>query len=189
MQKQSRVQKYEGLREQIKEEVPLNRTVDRQQDVEEDNFLDFIPETKKNIDDTLSVPLTYDMIDDRNDSVNEALNQAKARVGKSHYDTRQHILKKIKSEDEEKMAQDVTQEDVVQPKKSFMEKLAAMSPDEDVEEYHKYETEVLSIEDMHDEEDEEEELTRFEIVMNYIILGLIGIFFIILLFIIKQLLF
>ena len=85
------------------------------------------------------------------------MNEAKVNVGKEQYNTRLDILSKIKQDDSdyipahEYRTQDFSQGHVVkeepQKKMSLLEKLAAMSPEEDAEELKRYE-EDLTIADL-----------------------------------------
>lgn len=153
MEKQTRVNKYKELREEMKEEVAINRHMEETVCDEEDDFLAFLPKKEeKKIEDTLLEPLTYETLDHDNDHVKHALNKAKVNVGKEQYDTRLDILLKIKNEEKlksEQQKQPVVHEEVQEPvrKMSLLEKLAAISPEEDVKELEKYEEE-LTVEEL-----------------------------------------
>lgn len=205
MEKMTRVKKYKELRESMKEEVSIERHVIKDV-VEDDDFLGFIPkkEEKVNIEDTLMNPLSYETLDETSQHVKDALNVAKLNVGKEQYNTRLDILSKIKNED--KYKEDLNDVDfsngyVVnekQKKMTLLEKLAAMSPEEDVLELEKFEkeekekhekkevkkeeteeiklfTELMEEDDFEDEEDEEKD-NKVLTVLNVIIIILIIVF-------------
>lgn len=219
MEKQTRINKYKDLREEMKEEVAIDRHVFDEQTEDDDEFLAFLPKQEKvNIEDTLMEPLSYETLNKDNDNVKQAINEAKINVGKEQYNTRLDILNKIKNEDSEYVpaheyqTQDFSQGHVVnevpQKKMSLLEKLAAMSPEEDAEELKKFE-EDMTVADMmkkqkakpvkekkvvkiveEDDEDEyiEDESTLVK-VLNYVIIAFIVVFIILAFFIAKQLLF
>ncbi|MEG0592800.1 MAG: hypothetical protein RR512_05760 [Coprobacillus sp.] len=219
MEKQTRINKYKDLREEMKEEVAIDRHVFDEPTEDDDEFLAFLPKQEKvNIEDTLMEPLSYETLNKDNDNVKQAINEAKINVGKEQYNTRLDILNKIKNEDSEYVpaheyqTQDFSQGHVVnevpQKKMSLLEKLAAMSPEEDAEELKKFE-EDMTVADMmkkqkakpvkekkavkiveEDDEDEyiEDESTLVK-VLNYVIIAFIVVFIILAFFIAKQLLF
>lgn len=156
MEKQTRTNKYKDLRDSFKEEVHIDQKPLEEAPVEEDDFLAFLPkkEKKPSIDDTLEHPLSYETLKN-DDAVESAINQAKINVGKEQYNTRMEILSRIKAENNENnvdvddyRAKDFAKghevNDDPAKKMSLMEKLAAMSPEEDVEELRKYEDETMS---------------------------------------------
>ncbi len=157
MEKQTRVNKYKDLREEMKEEVAINRQVKTVIGDEEDDFLAFMPKKEeKKLEDTLLEPLTYETLDHDNESVQDAINKAKVNVGKEQFNTRLDILSRIRKEEKENAAHVVEyeQEQTIveeqpqpQKKMSLLEKLAAMSPEEDVEELERYEQE-LTVEEL-----------------------------------------
>ncbi|EFW05128.1 hypothetical protein HMPREF9488_01710 [Coprobacillus cateniformis] len=158
MEKQTRINKYKDLREEMKEEVAIDRRVVTTSADDDDDFLAFIPRAEKpKLDDTLMEPLSYETLNKDNEDVKSALNEAKVNVGKEQYNTRLDILSKIKQDDSdyipahEYRTQDFSQGHVVkeepQKKMSLLEKLAAMSPEEDAEELKRYE-EDLTIADL-----------------------------------------
>ena len=158
MEKQTRINKYKDLREEMKEEVAIDRRVVTTSTDEDDDFLAFLPHAEKpKLDDTLIEPLSYETLNKDNEDVKSALNEAKVNVGKEQYNTRLDILSKIKQDDSdyipahEYRTQDFSQGHVVkeepQKKMSLLEKLAAMSPEEDAEELKRYE-EDLTIADL-----------------------------------------
>lgn len=158
MEKQTRINKYKDLREEMKEEVAIDRHVFDEQNEDDDEFLAFLPKQEKvDIEDTLMEPLSYETLNKDNDEVKQAINEAKINVGKEQYNTRLDILNKIKSDDSDYVAaheyqtQDFSNGHVVnetpQKKMSLLEKLAAMSPEEDAEELKRYE-EDLTVADM-----------------------------------------
>ena len=158
MEKQTRINKYKDLREEMKEEVAIDRRVVTTSTDEDDDFLAFLPHAEKpKLDDTLMEPLSYETLNKDNEDVKSALNEAKVNVGKEQYNTRLDILSKIKQDDSdyipahEYRTQDFSQGHVVkeepQKKMSLLEKLAAMSPEEDAEELKRYE-EDLTIADL-----------------------------------------
>lgn len=147
MEKMTRVKKYKELRDSMKEEVSIERQ-NIVETVEDDDFLSFLPkqEVEVNIEDTLMNPLSYETLDESSKEVKDALNMAKMNVGKDQFNTRLDILNKIKSEDlykeDELKDADFSNGHVVnhpQKKMSLLEKLASMSPEEDVKELEKFE--------------------------------------------------
>ena len=147
MEKMTRVKKYKELRESMKEEVSIERQ-NIVETVEDDDFLSFIPKTENNVNvnDTLMNPLSYETLDESSKEVKDALNMAKMNVGKDQFNTRLDILNKIKSEDlykeDELKDADFSNGHVVnqpQKKMTLLERLAAMSPEEDVKELEKFE--------------------------------------------------
>jgi len=158
MEKQTRVNKYKELREGMKEEVAINQQVS-DTPIEDDDFLAFLPkEEKKKVEDTLMEPLSYETLDHDNEDVLNALNEAKVNVGKEKYNTRLDILNKIKQDSSDYVPahgqyqeNQETVEAKPQKKMSLLEKLAAMSPEEDAEELKKYEEE-LTVEKLMKEE-------------------------------------
>ncbi len=155
MEKQTRVSKYKELRDEMKEEVAINRDMNTASQEEEDDFLAFMPkQEEKKIEDTLIEPLSYETLDQDSEDVVNALREAKVTVGKERYNTRLDILNKIKQDSsyvpthgvKEESVQEVQQEEPTK-KMSLLERLAAMSPEEDAEELKKYEEE-LSIDEL-----------------------------------------
>lgn len=145
MEKQTRINKYKELRDEMKEEVAIDRQMTYEQDEEDDDFLSFLPQNKpKDIQDTLMEPLSYETLKPDNEEIKSALNEAKVNVGKEQYNTRLDILNKIKQSEEHQPQHAATSEkpekkEEPQKKMSLLEKLAAMSPEEDAEELKKYE--------------------------------------------------
>lgn len=219
MEKQSRIQKYKDLRDEMKEEVAINKHIDHSP-VEDDDFLSFIPQKKQeDVDDTLIEPLSYETLEE-DLSVQEAINEAKVNVGKEKFNTRLDIFNKIKKE-ESHQPQHVEADSHVSyeheetsPKMSLLEKLAAMSPEEDADELRKYEEET-SVEQLmksqkkekkrekvkkekkvietpvyeEDEEDDDVKENKIVKVLNYVILVFIVIFLVLIGFIVKQMFF
>ena len=189
MEKQTRVQKYKNLRDEMKEEVAINRHIDQNND-EEDDFLSFMPKEEKKVkDDTLIQPLSYETLDEDTD-VKHAIHEAKATMGKDQFNTRLDILNKIKKEDVEEEHVDETS------KMSLLDKLATMSPEEDVKELERFK-EDISVKDFMKsqkqvqpvEEEEEEEESKVVTVLNYVIIALIVIFIILIGFLVKSMFF
>lgn len=157
MEKQTRVNKYKDLREEMKEEVAINRQAIETPVDEDDDFLAFIPKTEKpHLEDTLMEPLSYETLKQDNDEIMHALNEAKVNVGKEQYNTRLDILSKIKQDETDHIPAHVYQnedftkghiEEEPQKKMTLLEKLAAMSPEEDAEELRKFE-EGLTVADL-----------------------------------------
>ena len=220
MEKQTRINKYKELREEMKEEVGIDRQIKPEKDEEEDDFLSFLPKNeKKNIDDTLMEPLSYETLDQNNEEVKMALNEAKVKIGKEQYNTRLDILNKIKQEEytprHEEISEPVSRRVHEEPEKkmSLLEKLASMSPEEDVKELEKYEQDLTVSELMKEnkkhkkiqkvqkekpveeenvddyEEEEEESDSKLVTILNYVIIVFIIIFIVLAFFIVKQLLF
>ena len=199
MEKQTRINKYKDLRDEMKEEVAIDRQVTYEQDDEDDDFLSFLPQDRpKDIQDTLMEPLSYETLKPDNENIQTALNEAKTNMGKEQYNTRLDILNKIK-----------------QKKMSLLEKLAAMSPEEDAEELKRYE-EGLTVADFMKEdkkktrrekvektekrekrqepvenrqEEMEEEDSKLVTILNYVIIVFIIVFIVLAFFIAKQLFF
>lgn len=105
----SRVSKYRKLREEIKDEVGINRdsVVDNNIDNHEDDDDDFLLSVnrafrseRKDIDleDTLTEAKTFEqMRQESSEEIDRALRSAKVSVGKAaHYNTRMDILNKIR---------------------------------------------------------------------------------------------
>lgn len=145
MEKQTRINKYKELRDEMKEEVAIDRQMTYEQDEEDDDFLSFLPQNKqKDVQDTLVEPLSYETLKPDNEEIKSALNEAKVNVGKEQYNTRLDILNKIKQSEEHQPQHAAASEmpekkEEPQKKMSLLEKLAAMSPEEDAEELKKYE--------------------------------------------------
>lgn len=139
MEKQTRMSKYKDLRSEMMEEVSIHYT-ETKEVVDDDDFLAFLPKKHEvKMEDTLAQPLTYETLDKDDEEVRSAITRAKANVGKDQYNTRLDILSKIKGEDftEEK----VEEKKAPVKKMSLLEKLAAMSPEEDVKELEKFQKE------------------------------------------------
>ena len=83
-------------------------------------------------------PLSYETLKPDSEDIKSALNEAKTNMGKEQYNTRLDILNKIKqSEEHQPQHSEASQSEVKaepQKKMSLLEKLAAMSPEEDAEE-------------------------------------------------------
>ncbi|WP_028043418.1 hypothetical protein [Candidatus Stoquefichus massiliensis] len=217
MEKQTRINKYKELREEMKEEVAIDRHVVETSDDADDDFLAFLPkDEKQSVDDTLIEPLSYETLKKDNEEVKMALNQVKVNVGKEQYNTRLDILNKIKQEEEHVPAHSYDETDAYdfdeEPRKkmSLLEKLAAMSPEEDAEELKKFEEDLTVADLMHEskkhkkqkprreeqmsepeiiEEDEPEEESKVVTILNYVIVIFIVVFIVLAFFIVKQLLF
>ena len=145
----SRVKKYQELRDGLKEEVGISKekyVEPVQNDGDDDDFLSFMKKDKEekevNLEDTLTETKTFEqMREEGSAELDKALKSAKESVGKQdQYNTRMDILSKIR--EPEKM--------------TFMEKLAAMSPEEDV----KKAEEFLQQESEEVEEKQAEEITE-----------------------------
>lgn len=223
MEKQTRINKYKELRDEMKEEVAIDRQVTYEQDDEDDDFLSFLPlNHQKDIQDTLMEPLSYETLKPDSEDIKSALNEAKTNMGKEQYNTRLDILNKIKqSEEHQPQHSEASQSEVKaepQKKMSLLEKLAAMSPEEDAEELKKYE-EGLTVADFmkedkkkskrekvektekrekhqepvenikEDSDDEDQEDSKLVTILNYVIIVFIVIFIVLAFFIAKQLFF
>ena len=221
MEKQTRINKYKDLREEMKEEVAINQHQSVPAiDEDDDDFLAFLPRDEKpKLDDTLMEPLSYETLKKDNEEVRVALNEAKVNVGKEQYNTRLDILNKIKQEEHVPAHGGYVEEDIEESHKkmTLLEKLAAMSPEEDAEELRKFE-EDLTVADLmknqkkpkrekaveetktveskrkqaiiEDEiDDDEEEESTVVTVLNYVIIVFIVVFIVLAFFIVKQLLF
>ena len=207
----------------MKEEVAIDRQVTYEQDDEDDDFLSFLPQNhQKDIQDTLMEPLSYETLKPDSEDIKSALNEAKTNMGKEQYNTRLDILNKIKqSEEHQPQHSEASQSEVKaepQKKMSLLEKLAAMSPEEDAEELKKYE-EGLTVADFmkedkkkskrekvektekrekhqepvenikEDSDDEDQEDSKLVTILNYVIIVFIVIFIVLAFFIAKQLFF
>lgn len=225
MEKKTRMNKYKVLREDMKDEVSIDQDI-VEQDIEDDDFLAFLPkEEKPKMSDTLMNPLSYETLEEDDENIQSALNKAKVNVGKEQYNTRLDILNKIKKDDGEYAPTHQVEEDTIETykiekdekqKKSLLEKLADMSPEEDVEELKEYEKELTVAELMNKEkakpkpkpvkqkkqerepkkviqrEDVQEDAepdSKLVTVLNYLIIVFIVIFVILTLIIAKQLIF
>lgn len=196
MEKQTRISKYKDLRNEMKEEVGIDRQIDINQNDEDDDFLSFIPkENKPNIEDTLDEPLSYENLKDENESVQSAILLAKENVGKNQYNTRLDILNKIKMDEEENIDSIETADQ--EKKMSLLEKLATMSPEEDAKELREYE-ENMTVQDIMSkkkkldddiEEVEGEKESKVIKILNYGIVLFILVFIVLVGLIIKQLFF
>ncbi len=199
------------------------RQVTYEQDDEDDDFLSFLPQNhQKDIQDTLMEPLSYETLKPDSEDIKSALNEAKTNMGKEQYNTRLDILNKIKqSEEHQPQHSEASQSEVKaepQKKMSLLEKLAAMSPEEDAEELKKYE-EGLTVADFmkedkkkskrekvektekrekhqepvenikEDSDDEDQEDSKLVTILNYVIIVFIVIFIVLAFFIAKQLFF
>ena len=166
MEKQTRINKYKELRDEMKEEVAIDRQVTYEQDDEDDDFLSFLPQNhQKDIQDTLMEPLSYETLKPDSEDIKSALNEAKTNMGKEQYNTRLDILNKIKqSEEHQPQHSEASQSEVKaepQKKMSLLEKLAAMSPEEDAEELKKYE-EGLTVADFMKEDKKKSKREKVE---------------------------
>ena len=154
----SRVKKYQELRDGLKEEVAISKEnrQEKPQVDEEDDFLSFMNKDKKeekevNLEDTLTEAKTFEqMREESSKELDKALKSAKESVGKQdEYNTRMDILNKIREPEKRTIKIDSVEdfsteefsrgmfvnqeekEDQLKEKMSLMEKLAAMSPEED----------------------------------------------------------
>ena len=153
----SRVKKYQELRDGLKEEVGISKekyveTVQTEDD--DDDFLSFMKkddeEKEVNLEDTLTEPKTFEqMREEGSAELDKALKSAKETVGKQdEYNTRMDILNKIREPEKHTIKIDSVEsyateefakgmfvgnevEEKPKEKMTFMEKLAAMSPEED----------------------------------------------------------
>ncbi len=151
MDKMSRIQKYKELREQINDEVAIDRSKETQTDieVEDDEFLkDIHPREHQEIvvdtmnDETLE-GVTFDHLlgKEEEQAVDQALSRAKAYGGRE-FDTRMDIYNRIRKgakaqpKVEPKMPVEPQPEEKQEPEKklTLLEKLAVLSPEVDVEE-------------------------------------------------------
>lgn len=152
MDKMSRIQKYKDLREQINDEVAIDRSKETQvvEEVEDDEFLKEIqPKGHSDIvvdalsDDTLE-GVTFDHLlgEEEEQAVDQALSRAKAYGGRE-FDTRMDIYNrirkgakaqpKVESKDPVEEPQPEKREEP-EKKMTLLEKLAVLSPEVDVEE-------------------------------------------------------
>ena len=181
----SRVKKYQELRDGLKEEVGISKekyveTVQTEDD--DDDFLSFMKkddeEKEVNLEDTLTEPKTFEqMREEGSAELDKALKSAKETVGKQdEYNTRMDILNKIREPEKHTIKIDSVEsyateefakgmfvnnkvEEEPKEKMTFMEKLAAMSPEEDAkkaEEFLQQESNALE----EKQEDVQEELVE-----------------------------
>ena len=212
----SRVKKYQELRDGLKEEVGISKekyVEPVQNDGDDDDFLSFMKKDKEekevNLEDTLTETKTFEqMREEGSAELDKALKSAKESVGKQdQYNTRMDILSKIREPEKNTIKIDSVEsyatqefakgmfvnnkvEEEPKEKMTFMEKLAAMSPEEDVkkaEEFLQQESEEVEnpVEDIEENdtfiEDEEEIIenkgeSKVVKVMNVIIVILVIIF-------------
>ena len=150
----SRVKKYQELRDGLKEEVGISKekyVEPVQNDRDDDDFLSFMKKDKEekevNLEDTLTETKTFE---EGSAELDKALKSAKESVGKQdQYNTRMDILSKIREPEKNTIKIDSVEsyatqefakgmfvnnkvEEEPKEKMTFMEKLAAMSPEEDV---------------------------------------------------------
>ena len=154
----SRVKKYQELRDGLKEEVGISKekyVEPVQNDGDDDDFLSFMKKDKEekevNLEDTLTETKTFEqMREEGSAELDKALKSAKESVGKQdQYNTRMDILSKIREPEKNTIKIDSVEsyatqefakgmfvnnkvEEEPKEKMTFMEKLAAMSPEEDV---------------------------------------------------------
>lgn len=154
----SRVKKYQELRDGLKEEVGISKekyVEPVQNDDDDDDFLSFMKKDKEekevNLEDTLTETKTFEqMREEGSAELDKALKSAKESVGKQdQYNTRMDILSKIREPEKNTIKIDSVEsyatqefakgmfvnnevEEESKEKMTFMEKLAAMSPEEDV---------------------------------------------------------
>lgn len=158
----SRVKKYQELRDGLKEEVAISKEnrQEKPQVDEDDDFLSFMKRDKKdekevNLEDTLTEAKTFEqMREESSKELDKALRSAKESVGKQdEYNTRMDILNKIREPEKRTIKIDSvedfateefsrgmfinqeneeTEEEKPKEKMTLMEKLASMSPEEDV---------------------------------------------------------
>lgn len=178
----SRVKKYQELRDGLKDEVAISKEnrQEKSQVEEEDDFLSFMKKDKKdekevNLEDTLTETKTFEqMREEGSAELDKALKSAKESVGKQdQYNTRMDILSKIREPEKNTIKIDSVEsyatqefakgmfvnnkvEEEPKEKMTFMEKLAAMSPEEDV----KKAEEFLQQESEEVEEKQAEEITE-----------------------------
>lgn len=178
----SRVKKYQELRDGLKEEVGISKEKyiePVQNDDDDDDFLSFMKKDKEekevNLEDTLTETKTFEqMREEGSAELDKALKSAKESVGKQdQYNTRMDILSKIREPEKNTIKIDSVEsyatqefakgmfvnnkvEEEPKEKMTFMEKLAAMSPEEDV----KKAEEFLQQESEEVEEKQAEEITE-----------------------------
>ena len=144
----SRVKKYQELRDGLKEEVGISKekyVEPVQNDGDDDDFLSFMKKDKEEKE------LNFEqMREEGSAELDKALKSAKESVGKQdQYNTRMDILSKIREPEKNTIKIDSVEsyatqefakgmfvnnkvEEEPKEKMTFMEKLAAMSPEEDV---------------------------------------------------------
>jgi len=142
MEKQTRMNKYKDLRNEMKEEVAIENQYQEDNFDDEDDFLAFLPREKQPVnEDTLKEPLNYENLNNEDEDLRQAINEAKTQIGKEKYNTRLDILNHIKKDEDpeyEPVHGPKSGFEESQKKMSLLEKLAAMSPEEDAEELRKF---------------------------------------------------
>ncbi len=205
----SRVKKYQELRDGLKEEVGISkeRVTPTPSIDENDDFLSFMKKDNEvNLEDTLTEAKTFEqMREEGSKELDKALKSAKESVGKEEqYNTRMDILSKIREPEKRTIKIDSVEDyrteefargmfinnEVEEVKEqSLMDKLASMSPEEDVKKAEAFlqeerkeqppveeiiEEPVEEIEEV--EEIVEEQESKVVKVMNVIIVILVIIF-------------
>lgn len=140
MAEETRMSKFKDLRENIDEETDYEPQIEDESD---DDFLSFLP--KKDKHEELE-PKTYETLKYESHPF-ESLHEEHGSVSKNTVDTRLDILTRIKQDAD---SQDIIHDYHTAELKrghavqggSLMEKLAAMSPEEDVEAFRKYSEEM-----------------------------------------------
>ena len=166
----SRVKKYQELRDGLKEEVGISKekyVEPVQNDDDDDDFLSFMKKDKEekevNLEDTLTETKTFEqMREEGSAELDKALKSAKESVGKQdQYNTRMDILSKIREPEKNTIKIDSVEsyatqefakgmfvnnkvEEEPKEKMTFMEKLAAMSPEEDVKKAEEKQAEEIT---------------------------------------------
>lgn len=216
----SRVKKYQELRDGLKEEVGISKEkVTPTPSIDEnDDFLSFMKKDKEvNLEDTLTEAKTFEqMREEGSEELDKALKSAKESVGKEEqYNTRMDILSKIREPEKRTIKIDSVEDyrteefargmfinnEVEEVKEqSLMDKLASMSPEEDVKKAQAFlqeekveippVKEVIEepVEEIKEEVEEivEEKESKVVKVMNVIIVILVIIFIALLATIIYQ---
>lgn len=140
MSEQTRMSKYKDLRDNIDDDMSY---VPHEEDDSDDDFLSFIP--KSNHHESLE-PKTYETLKHESNPF-ESLHEERDSVARTRIDTRLDILNAMK---EDASSQDTTCDYHTSELRkghavkggSLMDKLAAMSPEEDVEAFRKYSEEI-----------------------------------------------
>lgn len=140
MAEETRMSKYKDLRETI--DGDADYVPDNTEDESDDDFLAFLP--KKDKHENLE-PKTYETLKYESDPFESLRDEGV--VSKNTVDTRLDILTKIKQDaDTQETIRDYHTAELKRGHavegSSLMEKLAAMSPEEDVEAFRKYSEEV-----------------------------------------------
>ena len=130
MENETRMSKYKSLRDELKDDVMNNPSSQTVVNEEDDDFLSFIPkEEADEYDDTMITPI--ELKTSSKEEVDALMHKDE------NHNTRMDILSKIR--EEVSVSEEIEEEE---PAGSLLDRLAQMSPKEDVEELEAYKKEV-----------------------------------------------